>query len=309
MSYIWESLKQRREMVLKELAKPDWACFCAIFEEPDHCSHVMWRFEDRTHPMYDEKAAAKHGEDLLKVYQFMDDVVGEVRKRFVNDKTALIVVSDHGFKSFRRSVNINNWLVENGYLALREAAAPMKLADLSQGGDVFFNNVDWAKTRAYSMDLGKIYINLKGREPKGIVPAGEEYERLCREIAEKFQKLSDGPTPTPVVHKVYRREEIFQGPFVKDEADLIIGFNAGFRVSWQTCLGGMGAKVIEDNRNAWSGDHCSLDPSQVPGIFFSNGKTDREAISIMDLAPSVLDYFQRLPHQPLDGKAFALVRP
>lgn len=308
IKYIWDSLQQRRMMVMKELEKKDWACFCVIFEEPDHVSHMMWRFEDKTHPMYNASAATKYGGELLKVYQYLDRIVGEVRSRFLDGRTALIVLSDHGFKSFRKSVNINNWLVEHGYLALRKPSVPMKLADLSEVESTFFNNVDWSRTRAYSMDLGKIFINLRGREAHGIVAPGREYEDLCREIAAKFQALSDPQTGASVVHKVYRREEIYRGPLLKHEADLIVGFNAGYRVSWQTCLGGMGQKVIEENCNPWSGDHCSLDHSQVPGVFFSDRKIDREEISIMDIAPAVLQYFNVNVKGELDGKAFSLVR-
>jgi predicted AlkP superfamily phosphohydrolase/phosphomutase len=308
LSYVWSYLRQRREMVIKELEKDDWACFCAVFEEPDHLSHMLWRFEDRQHPMYDENLAAKYGGELLKVYQYMDQIVAEVRARFAHRHTALIVVSDHGFKSFRRSVNINTWLAQNGYMALRGASPSMKLADLSDPTDAFFTNVDWARTRAYSMDLGKIFINLRGREPQGTVSPGPEYERLCQEIGQKFEKLTDPETGQPVVCKVYRREQIYQGPYVTDEADLIVGFNAGYRVSWQTCLGGMGEKAVEANRNAWSGDHCSLDPTQVPGIFFSNCKIDRQDISILDIAPTILEYFHQHARKPLDGRAFHLLR-
>ena len=218
-----------------------------------------------------------------------DTLVGRFLQKTKDGRTTVLVVSDHGFSSFRKAVNINTWLVRNGYMTLSrtDPVRDRNLEDLF-GRGTFWPNVDWSKTRAYALALGQIYVNLKGREREGIVAPGTEYEALRKELIQKFGALKDPDTGDPVVHHVYAREEIYRGPYFREAPDLVVGFERGYRVSWQTSLGGIPSRVFEPNERRWSADHCSVDPSQVPGVLFASRPLEKKDARIIDLAPTVL---------------------
>ncbi|MEO8219143.1 MAG: alkaline phosphatase family protein [Acidobacteriota bacterium] len=273
------------------------------FEFPDRVGHVFWRFMDPKHPAYDAKMAAQWGGALLRAYQLMDSIVGDAMKAADQKNAALIVLSDHGFASFRKSVNYNTWLVVNGYLALKSG---VKVKDrnlemlFSQGQ--FWENVDWSKTRAYAMGLGEVYINLKGRESQGIVMPGAEADALKKELQERLVQFTDPETGDKVVRRVLAREEVYRKFDPNVIPDLFVTNNDGYRVSWQTSLGGIPKDLLEPNKQVWSGDHCSVDPEIVKGIFFYNRKvgTDRGPY-IADIYPTVLGLLGVKPPYELDG--------
>ncbi|MGA7613908.1 MAG: alkaline phosphatase family protein [Thermoanaerobaculia bacterium] len=275
------------------------------FEFPDRVGHVFWRLMDTTHPDYDPKLAAKWGDALLRSYQLMDSIVGDAMKVADQEHAALIVLSDHGFSSWRRSVNYNTWLVQNGYLAVKSGVQVKErnLELLFDQGE-FWENVDWSKTRAYSMGLGDLYINLEGREAHGIVKPGAEYEQLRKELKERLEGMVDPATGQHPVSRVIPREEAYSAYDPNLIPDMFIANSKGYRVSWQTSLGGIQKNVFEDNKQVWSGDHCSLDPELVKGIFFYNRKvkTDR-SLYIADVYPTILDLLGVKAPYRLDGKA------
>ena len=119
---------------------------------------------------------------LKQLYGKMDNVVGDVIERF-GDTATIMVMSDHGFNTFRRAVNVNTWLKNEGYITTDDdtCRSDYSMKDLQQDG-AFWPGVDWSKSRAYSLGLGKIYLNVKGRESQGIVNPGREYEELRDEI-------------------------------------------------------------------------------------------------------------------------------
>jgi len=190
----------------------------------------------------------------------------------------LIVLSDHGFNTFRRTVHLNSWLRENGYLYLKDAQA--------ESGAELLKDVDWSKTRAYAIGFGSVYINQKNRERDGIVNFGRETELLKKEISQKLEQWVDPKYKQKVVSRVYPREEIFWGGSVNDTPDLCVGFNVGYRASWQTAIGGAPKATIEDNEKKWGGDHL-FDPALVPGIILTNRKLPDKP-SIYDITPTVL---------------------
>ena len=218
--------------------------------------------------------------------------------------TALFVLSDHGFASFRRTMNYNTWLAQNGYMHLTGEDADRKnLEDLFDKGD-FFVNVDWSKTRAYALGLGQIYINLEGREGKGIVKEGEEYDQLVAELVEGLKTYVDPDTGEHPVAHVFTRNEVYGNSYDPDLIpDLIPSNSAGYRVGWQDSLGGIGKTINEDNDRLWSGDHCSVYPPLVNGILFSNLRLSGEPQPYMaDLMPTLLDLFQVESETLLDGR-------
>jgi len=275
----------RKRLTLKLIDSDPSDLFISVFQATDRVGHAFFRLIDTKHPKYDEALAQKYGDAILRVYKHMDDVVGEILKRLPKDST-LIILSDHGFHSFRRSVNINTWLVRNNFMTLKGDINKRYTLDDLFGKGEFWPNVDWFKTRAYALGLGQIYINLVGRENKGTVLPGRDYQNVVGDIAQQLGGLIDDDG-TKVIHKVYKRDEIFSGDYVDGAPDLQVGFEDGYRVSWQTCLGGIPKDVIEPNNRKWSGDHCSLEPSITNGILLSNKKINGVP-KIIDIAPTAL---------------------
>ena len=256
------------------------------FEFPDRVAHVFWRLRDPKHPAYDAALAARYGDVVEKSYETMDGIVGETMKALAPEDV-LIVLSDHGFASWRRSVNYNTWLVEAGYLVLKGDARRKNLDALFSRGQ-FWESVDWSKTRAYSMGFGDIYVNLKGRESDGIVEPGAEYEKLRAEIAARLLPLTDPKTGERAVSRVFKREDVYRRFDPRLIPDLIASNRPGYRVSWQSTLGVPTAEIFEDNRDVWSGDHCSLDPDLVRGVLFSSKPFRKSPVpGIADVTASV----------------------
>jgi predicted AlkP superfamily phosphohydrolase/phosphomutase len=291
MEDLEEIFKQRSAMGLSVLEKEKPNLFFEVFSEADRVQHMFWHCIDKTHPLHDESIDKKYGDSILKVYRWMDNFLGQVKSKFVDENTLLLVVSDHGFASFRKGVNINTWLVEHGFMKLKGQDDPRySLQELFGGGD-FFRNVDWSRTKAYSLGLGMIFVNLKGREAQGIVRDGSEYQSLVQEIGAKLKEFKDPEDGRPVVTNVYPGREVYRGPRLDEAPDLMVGFNTGYRVSWQTALGAVPPQVLETNLEKWSGDHCSVDRELVPGVLLSNRKIAREEPDLRDIAPTVLRLF------------------
>ncbi len=273
------------------------------FEFPDRVGHVFWRLMDSAHPAYDPALHAKWGDALLRSYQLMDAIVGDAMAAAEKKNAALIVLSDHGFASFRKSVNYNTWLVMNGYMSLKTGVhVKDRNVEMLFDQGQFWENVDWSHTRAYAMGLGEMYINLKGREAQGIVSPGSEYDALKTELKARLVTMTDPDTMEHPVRRVLAREEIYRQLDPNLIPDLFVTNNDGYRVSWQTSLGGIPKQLIEPNKQVWSGDHCSVDPEIVKGIFFYNRKISTpRAPYIADIYPTVLGLLDVKAPYELDG--------
>jgi predicted AlkP superfamily phosphohydrolase/phosphomutase len=278
-------------MLFNALAKTRKGAVICVFETTDSIQHMFWRYLDTAHPALGAAPAELGPEVIEKLYQKMDRLVGEVRRR-LGPKTGLIVMSDHGFKSFRRGVNLNSWLYLNGYLRLK----PHR-----NESEEWFRDVDWEATRAYALGLGGLYINQKGRESQGIVSPGGEAQALKAELIRKLSGLRDGATGETAITEVYDRDKIYFGPYRENAPDLIIGYNQGFRASWDSVTGKVNDVVFDDNIKAWSGDHC-IDPRHVPGVFFFNRKINTKSPAIIDIAPTVLALFELPVPAHMDGR-------
>ncbi|HEY0783417.1 MAG TPA: alkaline phosphatase family protein [Thermoanaerobaculia bacterium] len=302
-----QTVKKDRERFDGLLAHAaDWDVLVHYFEFTDRVQHMMFRFIDPKHPLYTAEGAAKWGGSILAAYQKMDEIVGDAIAK-VPPGTRIMVVSDHGFASFRRGMNYNTWLVTNGFMTLNGQDAKAKnLEDLFDQGD-FFVNVDWSKTRAYALGLGQVYINLAGREAKGIVQPGKEYKDTVDAIKTGLEAYVDPDTgEKPVVH-VFTRDEAYGTYDPLLIPDMIPSNAEGYRVGWQDGLGGIGKKIVEPNDLIWSGDHCSVYPPLVKGILFSNFKLAGADAKMGDVMPTILDLFSVPPTEKLDGKSL-LVR-
>ena len=299
---VGQTVAQERRILEGLLAAKQRMLF-HYFEFPDRVAHVFWRFRDPEHPAYDAKKAARYGDAVEKSYATMDEIVGEAAKG-LSPEDVLIVLSDHGFATWRRSVNYNSWLVENGYLVLKGSAKRQNLEALFSRG-LFWEAVDWSKSKAYAMGLGDIYINLQGRESGGIVVAGAEYEALRRELIERLTALTDPKGGHRAVSRVFRREDVYRRFNPRLIPDLIVANLPGYRVSWQSSLGVPTEAVFEDNRDVWSGDHCSLDPDLVRGVLFASRRfaTDRVP-GIADVTASIRALVGGAPEPEAGGKSF-----
>jgi predicted AlkP superfamily phosphohydrolase/phosphomutase len=301
---LWDVEKMRRKLTFHLFDNDPSDLFISVFQATDRVQHAFFRLLDPEHPRYDEKLAVKYGDSILEVFKFMDETVGQMMKRIDKD-TTLMVMSDHGFHSFRKGVNINTWLVKNGFMKLKgqvEGEGKEYSLDDLFGQGKFWPNVDWRNTKAYAIGLGQIYINLIGREKYGAVLKGSDYEKTVNDIVKGMETITD-EDGTKAVHKVYKRDDIFKGPFIDKAPDMQVGFADGYRVSWQTCLGGIPKDVIEPNDKKWSGDHCSLEPSLTKGIILSNRKIEGDP-SIIDIHPTALKILGVDIPKAVEGKSW-----
>jgi len=275
--------------------------YIQVFYFTDRIGHLFWRFLDPGHPAYDAALAAKFAPEVLSAYQTMDAMVGRARE-LAGPDALFLVCSDHGFTSFRRGLNVNTWLVRNGFMTLKgQTSDPATLEKLFDTRDLF-QNVDWSRTKAYSLGFGGIYLNVVGREREGSVMPGPEYDDVRRRIKEGLEGLVDPLTGVHPVTHVWTRDEIYSGYDANLIPDLRLGNNLNYRISWQASLGGVPPDVFEDNHKAWSGDHCSSDPDLVRGILFSNRKLSRSDPSMVDIAPTVLKVLGVPVPADMDGK-------
>ncbi len=302
------AFEERKKQLLPQLERPDeWdmlICFCY---EIDRICHMLWRHMDAKHPAHDPAAPQAIKDGIRDAYIRADKLVGEVMAKLPRD-CVLLVVSDHGFAPFYASVNLNRWLLDHGYLALNKPTKEVTMEDLFTGKSRYFGTYDWTRTRVYSMGLGKIYINLKGREPSGIVQDGEAAIALREEVRRGLLDLRDA-NGQRVIREVRLNTEVWEGPMLENDCDLIVLFESGYRISWQTTLGGAHEAIIAPNLRNWSGDHCTFAPEIVPGVVFSNRKLEAAQFRLVDVGDTVLKYFGVTPNEQrrnFDAKAWTI---
>ena len=303
MDDLYRAFDDRAQVILDRLTHRKWDLLVGVIESTDRVQHMMYRLIDPAHPMYDAALAEKFGDSILRVYRRADQFVGQVME-LLEPNTTVLIVSDHGFHSWRKAVNLNTWLVQQGYMTLHgQAPREKKLDDLFGGGE-FFENVDWSRTRAYAMGLGQIYFNLRGREGHGIVSPGPEYTALADELSVKLRRdLVDPETRQPIVRAVYKRDDVYSGEYLGEASDLQVGFEDGYRVSWQTTLGGAPPGIVYPNTKKWSGDHGGYDYATTAGVLVSNRPILTASPRLIDIAPTVLRFYGITPPAGLDGKA------
>jgi predicted AlkP superfamily phosphohydrolase/phosphomutase len=239
------------------------------FSSVDQNSHMLW---------------GKHEPELLEVYRAMDSAIGETMNRFPD--ADIIVMSDHGFNSFDRSVNLNTWLWQQGFLALQGPPS---------GDDEMFADVDWSKTTAYALGLNGLYLNIAGREKNGILHRGAESEAVLKKLTEELPRFRDPQNGRQVV-------EVVSPTHAELGPDMIVGYARTYRGSWQTALGAAPPSVIEDNTDAWIGDHC-INPDDVPGVLLSNRTLYATNPGLKDITVTILSLFGANPGTGMTGKS------
>jgi predicted AlkP superfamily phosphohydrolase/phosphomutase len=251
------------------------------FGNLDQTSHMMWRPMDTDHPAYDAETDALYQDTIAELYEQMDEIVGYTLEQMGED-TLLVVMSDHGFASWRRAFHVNAWLRDEGFL---EVIDP----DLEDDPGLFMN-VDWSRTKAYSMGFNSLYVNMKGREAWGIVDPADR-RAVLEAIAARLRETVDPQTGQPVVINAYIAEDAYKDRGALDIGpDMILGWSKGVRCHDASSLGKVSGEVFADNHRVWSGDHL-MDPSVVPGILFTSRPLKKPAPRLQNLAAAVLAEF------------------
>jgi len=282
-----EQYASQAELVLRErMALFDhlWSRFSTglfyfYVSSTDQDAHMLWRNMDATHPMHGESDPRFAGY-ILDLYAEMDKLVGKVLPA-VDDKTLLLICSDHGFTQFGRQFHLNTWLRDNGWLSVNPGA------ESKPETSIF--DIDWSRTAAYGIGFNALYLNLKGREREGIIEPAKAGELTTRLKAELHSVVDDATGKRPVA-RVYDRDEIYTGPKIGEMAELLVGYTPGYRNSSTSFMGATGSEIINLNPWAWSGDH-SMARDLVPGTLFSSRRVAAENPNIIDLPVTILDWF------------------
>jgi predicted AlkP superfamily phosphohydrolase/phosphomutase len=237
-------LSTREQLFLHQVSGFKEGVLAAVFDSLDRVQHMFWR--DRP--------------DIVDGwYERLDGLLGRIQDQAGEGdgrELRILVISDHGFADFEMKVHLNRWLIDRGYLVLKDYRDSGVLED-----------VDWSRSRAYAIGLTSIYLNQTNREGLGIVQEADR-DMLLESLKGDLIQWQ-GPDGRKVVNGVWCGEEVYSGPWTTYGPDIVVGFNAGYRASAQTGLGGWEKDALEPNRDHWGADHC-MDPAIVPGVLFSN---------------------------------------
>ncbi len=273
-------LDERESMMVYELERLEEGLFYCLYDTPDRVQHMFWRFHEPNHP---GNPTGRNNEWVGVIedhYRRCDTIVGKALQ-YADDETLVLALSDHGFGSYRREFHVNTWLLENGFLSLKNGV------DAGEGAGDLLQNVDWEKTKAYSVGFAGVYLNVQGREATGILSHGSA-EDVQAAIIAGLTGLRDSQSGLTPVRSVKRRSEVYVGDYAVESPDLVINFAEGYRASSTTALGGIPSEVFEDNVRPWSGDHV-VDPDLVPGVFFSSRPFRNGSVNMLDMAPTILN--------------------
>jgi predicted AlkP superfamily phosphohydrolase/phosphomutase len=282
--------RERQAMFFAALDRLREGALVTVFDATDRIQHMFWRDTEPGHPAARGRTRAPGPNAIEALYAHNDALVGRALDRLSKDDV-LMVISDHGFTSFRRGVNLNRWLLDHGYLHLKPG---------TDGSSDWLRDVDWSRTRAYALGLTSLFLNLEGREASGIV-APDEAQAVKQAIIAGLSSLRDDERAEVGIREVFDTAALYSGPYLGNAPDLIVGYNRGYRVSWDCATGIVSGPLFEDNVKAWSGDHC-VDPRLVPGVFFCNRPIDVDDPALIDIAPTALQLFGIEPPAHMEGR-------
>lgn len=336
---VFQTALKRREVLLHLIQSKSWDIFFTVLPETDNLAHFFWGFMDTNHPFHDAKKGPKFGDVLQKVYQQADDTLGQLLS-CVDDETIVMVMSDHGSGPLYKNLFLNNYLIQHGLMKLKSDLHTRVKTGFTQAGftviaahelltklgltkrfrhligysekksfiknllNIFltFTDVDWSQTRAYSMgNYGQVFVNLCGREPGGIVQPGREYEELREEIIGLLKDLKDPETEQPIIDRIFKREEIYKGPYVENAPDIVF-IPTEMKYMTSRFLEFASSKIVEPEARHRTGGHT------MEGIFILRGQGIRrhftiEGVRLIDVAPTILHMFGAPIPSEMDGRA------
>lgn len=310
---VYQERGEMLDLALRKFMKNEQGGFLFFYYSSiDLCCHMMWRHNDPEHPFYDPELAAQDSSwwsqregstwrDVVDdLYIRMDPVLGRIRER-IPDDTTLVVMSDHGFASYRRKFSLNTWLLEEGYLVLEEDEARELLRDDPEHRPVHLHTaVDWSRTRAYGMGFNGLYLNLEGREGHGSVDPAEK-DALLRELKEELEAVRD-EDGTPVVLDAAIASEVYRGARLADAPDILVGYNRGYGNSDESSLGRIPHHVLADNTGGtFNGSHL-MDPSVVGGTILTNRPLGVERPRLEDVTVQILHTYGIEPDPEMTGR-------
>jgi predicted AlkP superfamily phosphohydrolase/phosphomutase len=276
---------------LDHFARLDKGFLFFYFNSPDQSCHVLWRCFDEHSPNHAEADPAVRNR-VRDLYVALDGALGRALDQ-VGDEALVYVISDHGFAPFYRSMHVNAWLREHGYLVLKPGVAP--------GASELLAGIDWSRTRAYAIGINGLYVNQRGRERWGIVAPGREREELLRELVEGLEATVDSVGGGRPVRYAYRADVVYSGAWRDRGPDIILGYERGWRGSNESALGEVPAEIFVDNLMKWSGDHC-MAADVVPGTVIAERPFDLPDPTLADLAPTLLGLFGLPPGPEMTGR-------
>ncbi len=285
----------RKQLCLDELDRGDFDMLLAAWTATDRVSHLFWRFRDPKHPLYTEEGAKKYGRAVEETYMIMDEIVGAAMER-MQEGDLLMLMSDHGFHSFRYGFSVNTWLIRNGYLAVKGQTDPAT----AYTDQKYMLDFDWPRTRAYALGLGMVFLNRQGREGQGTV-AEADVPALIEEIRGKLLEETDPETGDKVFRSIYTNVKP-EGAAALHAPDLQLGYAEGYQTAKASAAGAAPKELISPNLDKWSGEHASSDKAFTPGIFFSNQKFDADP-ALIDLGVTALEYLGAKPPESFEGKS------
>lgn len=261
--------EERVRLLESELDRFDGGLLFFYFGSIDQTSHMYYgSLMDDAPP-----ELAKYDHVIPEAYERMDAVIGEVLT-WAGDRP-VIVMSDHGFAPYTWKVHLNTWLAQKGYLSL---LPPGKTGKGPLG------HIDWENTQAYALGLNQLFINVEGREARGVVTEPERAALVKRLSRDLLSWRHDGER---VVTAAIPAEV---GDYPERAPDLIVGYNRGYRSSDESAMGMVSGEEIVRNHDHWNGDHC-MDARHVPGVLFSSVPLAVESATLLDIAPTILAYF------------------
>ncbi len=272
-----QTMAWRERLTLDEIDRGDFDLLISAWTATDRVGHMFWRYRDEKHPLYNPEMAKKYGKTLEKVYQVCDRITGNVMAKLREDDLVMIL-SDHGFESWRTAFDPNNWLVEHGYLKLSN---PTLARDRG-----FLLGIDWANTQVYAVGLSSMYINMAGRESKGIVKRGDA-KNLVAKVRDEMLGITNPATGEKVLDNIYTFEN-FTGESAANAPDFSMGYARYYQAAKSAAKGAVSDKRFTPNLDKWSGEHAAADVARLPGVFFCNRKAQNTAPNIRDLGVTAL---------------------
>ncbi len=290
----WQGL-----VTLDELEAGNFDLLMAGWTATDRVAHMFWRFRDERHPQYNSTAPERFRNAIEMIYSQMDVIIGKVMERLEPADT-LMVISDHGFKSFHTGFSLNSWLAQNGYLAVKGHTEGEPTATKKK----YLQGIDWPRTKAYGLGLGSLFLNLQGRESKGIVPP-DEAGALLDELRDKLLQVTDPKTGEAVLDGVYRARDVYSGTQLEHAPDLLLGFHDGYQMTKTAAAGAVPQEVLAPNNDKWSGEHAAADVNHAHGILFCN-RPLKGAPAIIDLGVTTLAHLGIAAPEDYNGKSLLL---